>query len=181
MIVIGIIGGRASGKDTAARYIAEKLSGKHHAHSEILDDILNALAVNPDRGNTDKLFKFREVFGESWLINALNKKLITENAPVEVVTGIRFENELKNIRSFPNNKVIYIEADVKVRYERAQKRAQRSDEKLNTFEEFEAQEHNRVQMEIPILGAQADYKIHHDGTSEELYPKLDQILSDITK
>jgi len=181
MIVIGIIGGRASGKDTAARYIAGKFNGKHHAHSEILDDILKIMAVDPNRANTDKLFAFRATFGESWLINALNKKILDEDAPVEVITGIRFQNELDNIKNFPNHKTIYIEADPKVRYERIMKRVQRSDEQQLTLEQFMEKEKTPLQASIPELGTQADFKIHHDGTPEELYPKLDQILSDIIK
>jgi len=175
-MVIGIVGPKSAGKDTAAQYIAKKYGGIEHSHSEILDDVLTVLSLPNSRENTMKLVVFRDKFGENVLINALNKKIKNDDAQLEVITGIRFQNELDNIRSYPKNIVIFMDADLKVRYERQLQRFQRSDDKTMSYEDFVALEQRRTEKDISDLGAQADIKIFHNGTSEELYPKIDAAL-----
>src|SRR5258708_6745921 len=104
MMVIGIIGPKAAGKDTIANHIQNKLGGKVHRFAEILDDILEILALSISRENEVHLVHLRDVFGPDTLAKALHNKIKQENADVVIITGVRFQNELDSIRALPNNK-----------------------------------------------------------------------------
>lgn len=179
MLIIGIIGPKASGKETIAQYIAKKYAGKFHSHSEILTDVLDVLGLEHSRENEDKLFSLRQTFGPTVLTNALNKKIRAENAALQVVTGIRFQSELENIRSYPNNKVIFVDAPLELRYARQKSRVQKADDQTMTFERFEQQEHHETQLHIAELGKQADFHILNDEDQANLDAQIDDIMKKI--
>ncbi|MDB4940185.1 MAG: hypothetical protein JWO40_610 [Candidatus Doudnabacteria bacterium] len=176
MIVIGIIGAKASGKDTIAKYIAEKHSGKHHSHSEILEDLLKILVLPNSRENAIKLVSLRDVFGENVLINALNKKIKADDSNLEIITGIRFENELENIRKYPNNKIIFISSEIRTRFERQHKRNEKSDDQSTSFERFIELEQAITERNISSFADRADIVIENNGDQAELFVKVDQAL-----
>ncbi len=173
MLVIGIIGPKASGKETVAHYIERNYEAKAHAHSEILEDILNILHIPNTRMNLIRLVMLRKTFGPEILSHALAKKISTENAPVEVITGVRFQSEIDHIRSYPNNLLIYVDAPIEQRYNWQLKRFQKSDDAGMTFQEFSRQEEEETESGIKALGASADIKIDNIGTEAELFAKID--------
>jgi dephospho-CoA kinase len=179
MMVIGIVGSKASGKDTIARYIENKYSAAIHAHSEILEEILQVLFIPNSRDNTIKLVALRDVFGKDVLINALNKKIKSDQNSMVIVTGIRFENELQNIRNYPNNKIIFVTADLKLRYQRQHERNEKADDAKVSFDKFLEVENAVTERNVNTLGGLADYKIENNGSEEELYARVDQILKAI--
>ena len=178
MLVIGIVGPKAAGKDTAARYIAKKCAGKSHSHSEILNQILAILNLPNSRENAIKLVALRQKFGPEVLTKALNKKINDEQAQVEVITGIRFDSELANIRSYPNNKIIYIDSPSELRHERQLKRQERFDDTIS-YEEFIKIEKKETEVHIKELGEKADFKIENVGTEQEFLAKLDAIIKEL--
>jgi len=181
MIVIGLIGPKSVGKDTLARHIVSRYGGKNHAHSEILDQILRILKLPVTRENAIRLVALRKSFGESVLVDALNNRIKADNAELEVVTGIRYDTELKNIRSYPQNVVLYIDAPIEKRYAWQKGRHQRDDDKDQTFEEFTRLEKRETEIHIQELGAKADYLIVNDGDLDQLFAKVDQLLDKILK
>jgi dephospho-CoA kinase len=178
-LVIGIIGTKASGKETIANYIAKKYGGKAHSHSEILDDVLAVLNVRNSRSNEIKLVALRKTFGAEVLTGALNKKIRAENAPVTAITGIRFDSEYENIRCYPNNVIIYVEAPIEDRYQRQIKRKQKHDDHNMSFEEFADLEERETEIHIRELGEKADFKIKNNATAAELFTKIDDIMKKI--
>ncbi len=179
MFVIGVIGPKASGKETIAKYIADKFGGNLHSHSEILTDVLDVLGIEHSRENEMKLVAFRKHFGPNILTNALNKKIKEENSKLQVVTGIRFQSELDNIRSYPNNKLIYIDAPIELRYERQKQRTQKADDQTMSFERFKEIENFETEVGIRALGEQVDFKVFNDGDQEKLDQQLDGIMKQI--
>lgn len=176
MLVVGIIGPKASGKDTVARHLAEKYGGRHHSHSEILDDVLGALRIPNTRDNLIKLVALRKTFGEDVLTHALNRKIKNESGILQAITGIRFQNELDNIRNYPKHLILYIDAPLELRYERLSSRRQKSDDQTQTFEQFKEEEQKETEIHIKELGAQADVKIDNTGSEHELFAKIDQVI-----
>lgn len=179
MLVIGIIAPKASGKETVARYIAEKYMGKHHSHSEILDDVLDILRIPKSRENEMKLIVLRKTFGPNVLTNALNKKIKNEGVDVQVVTGIRFQSELDNIREYPKNKIIYLDAPLEKRYEWQLTRAEKADDANMTFEHFQELDERETERDIKKLGENADYKVSNDGDKDQLFAKIDAVMKEI--
>lgn len=179
MLVIGIVASKASGKETVARYIAAKYGGNHHSHSEILDDILDILGIAKSRDNEMKLVILRKTFGPNVLTKALNKKINQEAAPVQVVTGIRFQSELDNIRSYPQSKIIYLQAPVEKRYEWQIARAEKADDVGMSFGVFKELDQRETEKDICQLGETADYNISNDGDKEQLFARIDAIMKEI--
>jgi dephospho-CoA kinase len=180
ILVVGIVGPKASGKDTAARYLEKKYGACSHHYSEIYKQILSILDIPISRDSLIKLVDLRKAFGEDVLNNALNMRILEEGKAIEVVTGIRFDNELQNIRNFPKNVIIAIDSPIELRFERQTKRDLYADDK-NTLDYFIAMEQRETEIHIDRLSKNADYTIVNDGTFEELDQKIDQIMEKVLK
>ena len=179
MIVIGLIGPKAAGKDSIGSHIVKKYGGKKHSHSETLDEILHVLRIPNTRENVIRLVALRKNFGDDVLINALNKKIKLDHTDIIVVTGIRFENEFKNIRSYPKNAIIYVNAPPEQRYQRQSNRNYRADDPTMSYEEFLSLEKRETEIHIHNLGEKADFKILNTCSEQELFAKVDDIIKKI--
>jgi len=179
MIVIGIIGPKGAGKEAIAAHIARAYNGKMHSHSEILDEILHILRLPITRDNEIRLVALRKNFGPTVLTDALNKKIQTDNAAIEAITGIRYDSELDNIRAYPQNAVIFVDAPIRQRYEWQKQRDHKKDDSSMSFDEFEELEKRETEVNVAALGLKADYKIENDGTLEHLYSQVDAIIKQI--
>ena len=180
-MIIGIVGPKKVGKETVAKYLSIHHGFKTHSHSEVLREILGVLNQPLTRMNYIKLVSLRKTFGEDVLINALNKKIraALETHPV-VVTGVRYRNEFDNIKSYPESAVIYIDAPVEKRYEwQKNSEPDKSDDAIMSYDEFQSIELKETETGIAELGVLADYKIENTGTKEDLYRRVDQIITEI--
>lgn len=180
-MIIGIIGAKKVGKETVAKHLVHKFGFHSHSHSEILREILGILNQDLTRMNYIKLVALRKTFGEDVLINALNKRINSdlEKGPV-VITGIRFQNELDNIRAFPESKIIYITAPVEKRFEwQKQHGKDKSDDSSMEYAEFNRIESEETEVGIKELGVKADYHLENHGDRDELLQQVDQIITDI--
>ena len=180
MFVIGIIGSKGAGKDTLADHISKSFHTGHHSHSEIYHDTLKILKLPESRVNLIKLVELRKTFGENILINALNKKLSRDNKEIQILTGIRFQNELDNVRSFEKNLVIYIDAPMEQRFEWLKERGKYNDDSAG-YDEFTRLETEETEKHIQELGKQADYTIENTGDLSALFKRADEILKPILK
>jgi dephospho-CoA kinase len=174
--IIGLIGPKVSGKGTVAAHIEQKYGATVFHHSSILYQVLSMLSLPGTRENAIRLSALRKTFGEDTLINALNKKIAESESKLIVVTGIRFENELKNIRKYANNSVWYITAPLETRYARQCLRDEKDDDQTMSYEEFLKLESRITETEIENLGRQADISIDNQGSIEDLYKKCDEIM-----
>lgn len=179
MLVIGLVGPKAAGKETIAEYIAKRYIGRVHSHSEILDEILAILRIPNSRENEIKLVELRRTFGENTLIRGLNKKIKSEKGNLVCVTGIRFENEMNNIRSYPDNKIIYVDAPADIRFERIQKRGEKPDDSQMSYQKFIEIESQETEVHTKELGKKADFRIGNTGSTEQLYREIDGIMKQI--
>jgi dephospho-CoA kinase len=179
MKIIGITGPKIAGKETVARYIAERYNAAAHSHSEILYDILKVLELAGSRENAIRLVALRQTFGDDVLINALNKRITAEISEIVVVTGIRFQNELDNIRSYSQNTVISVNASLESRFLWQQRRFEKADDGSLNFDEFKALHQRVTELHVSELMPQADYHIENDGTLEDLYEKIDAVMENI--
>ncbi len=179
MIVVGIVGPRGAGKDTLAEHLAKKYNGKEHAHSEILYQILHILHLPGIRENAINLVNLRKVFGDNVLINALNERIKRDNADLEFITGIRFENEFKNIRNYPNSTIIYIDAPVELRFQWHLKNRQKTADRNLSFMEFLELEQRETEIYVKQLGEHADFKIENIHNQEDLFAAGEKIMQQI--
>jgi len=175
--IIGLIGSKVAGKGTVAACIKCKYGAEVLNHSDILYQILSMLSLPSTRENAIKLVALRKTFGEDTLINALNKKISEAKSKLIVVTGIRFENELANIRKYSQNAIWYIDAPLELRYERQCARRERDDDSTMSYEEFLKLESKITETGIEELGRKADIIIDNSGSLEDLYKKCDEAVT----
>ena len=175
-MIIGITGLFASGKDTVANYLASK-GFDHFSLSAILREEAKEQNIEPTRENLIALgSSLKEYEGH----DVLAKKSVEKISGNTVVTSIRHPREVIFFKNkFPDFKLIIVDADPKIRYERAVKRA-RSGDSIGTFEEFiitENEERGKGGgQEFDEVFKLTDIKINNDGNLDELYQNIDRVI-----
>lgn len=179
-MIIGLTGPISSGKDTVAIYL-KKYGFKHFSLSDELRSILKEKKIEPTRENLINWGnKLRKKYGTAYLAERILKK-IKGNA---VVSSIRNLGEIERLKKEKNFFLIGIDADPKIRFERAKKRNRLGD--VKTFKEFlekERKENNqkRYGQQLSLCLQKADYKIDNSKGLEELYGQVEQIFKEIAK
>lgn len=166
-ILIGLVGEKGSGKGTFAKVFTEYAGGatvERVGFSDFLKKGLTLWSLPDTRANLQKLaIAMNEAYGPDTLANAVRPSLAKHAADIVILDGVRLEADVRLVRSFPKNFLVYITADPHVRYERTRLRKEKEGEASATFEEFIAQEQVRTETLIPSIGKQADFSIVNNG------------------
>jgi len=176
MLIIGITGTNSSGKDTAAKFFAEK-GFDSFSLSDILREEAKKRGVEENRDNLQGIGnELREKFSTGYLAQETLKKIKRD----AIVTSIRHSDEVKTLEQAQNFFLIAIDAPIRLRYERARKRQGTQD--TIDFETFQKQEAKEFQksgsgQQLGKCMEMANYKFENDGTKEELYQKLEDSLN----
>ena len=177
-IIIGIVGEIASGKGAITKYVLEKYQATEYRFSDILRDILERVHLDVVRKNLASLsLGLREYYGQDILAYALAQDIKNDNGQLIVLDGIRREADLKYLKEMDNFVLVYVEADMKLRYERLIGRNEKQDDKMKTFEEFKNDHKLETETTIKELKNIADVTIDNNGTLEELYGQVDKIIN----
>jgi len=151
-IIIGISGEPGAGKDTVKEYLVERYGAESLGFSLVLKDILNRLSLELCRANYAALAEaLRSSFGENILATVLAGDVAKMSAAVVVIDGIRKFGELDELRKLPNFHFIFVETDLKVRYERIKNRGTKTDDTSKTFEEFVRDHEHAADREVRTL------------------------------
>ena len=178
-IILGFVGDLASGKGTLAKYLQEKYHCNTYRFSTMLRDILNRIYVENSRENLQLISKIlRENFGQDVMSNVIAKDVERDENDLVIVDGIRRPTDITYLQNLEGFHLIYITAESKTRWERMVKRQENPDEKDKTFEQFLLDEQAEADMLIKELGGKAEKTINNDGTIEELYSQIENILAD---
>ncbi len=178
MIVFGITGHPAAGKDTMADYMITKGFQKY-TMGDVLREEMRSLGLPLDRVSMNKYGSERKkVSGNDYLCFEILKRIKGNS----VIPGVR---STKEVETFKENlgdsfKMVYIEAPIEKRFEWAQDRNREGDN--ITFEQFKEQEerernHESGSHEVDRVINISEIKISNDGTKEELYKKVDELIN----
>lgn len=179
-MIIGLVGEKLAGKDTVANYLVDKYNAAHFRFTHILDAILEELALPISRKNEIEVgLALRKVFGQHVLVNALEQRVRKSLSSYRVVNGIRMD-EMDIVKSW-GAKIIYITAPADIRFARYQTRHEKADDAVMNFQEFQDQDKELTEVNIPDLGKRADFRIDNVGTLKELDKKIEEVLSQIGK
>lgn len=177
-IIVGLSGEMASGKGTVAQYITEKYNASSYRFSTILRDVLNRLHIKQTRGNISKISTIlRENFGEDLFAKTMAEDVKKDKNDFIVIDGIRRPEDIVHLREIPEFKFIYVEADMKKRYERIIQRDDNVDDKNKTFEEFEREHQLETELQIKGLKQCADFILDNNGTMEDLHREINNIIN----
>jgi len=183
-IVIGLIGEKGAGKGTVAEYLIEKYGAVHYGTSKILRRTLEDLHVSVTRDNLVKLaLVLKEGYGPSIIIDSLIQDMEKNGSDIIIADGIRMHGDVEPFcRKYGKSFfLVYVTADLKLRFERTKARKEKEGEDKATFEQFLEEEGKLTEVSIHEIGKQADFKLNNNGTSKELVAQVENMIGKITK
>lgn len=181
-LILGIAGEMGSGKGTIAKYLTLEHAGNTHRFSTILRDVLDRIHVEQSRDNLQSLSTIlRKKFGEDILAKAIYHDTQKDGKNLVIIDGVRRMSDIAYLRELSYFKLIYVKAEIEKRYERIAKRGENSDDGKKTFEEFKKDQEKESESQINNLMDYADYIIDNNGTFEDLYKQIDDIIEENLK
>ncbi|MDQ1284337.1 MAG: hypothetical protein QG620_685 [Patescibacteria group bacterium] len=181
-IVIGLIGEKGAGKGTVAEYLIKKYGAVHYGTSKILRRTLEDLHVSVTRDNLVKLaLVLKEGYGPSIIIDSLIQDMEKNGSDIIIADGIRMHGDVEPFRKKYGKSffLVYVTADLKLRFERTKARKEKDGEDKATFEQFLEEEGKLTEVSIHEIGKQADFKLLNNGTSEELIGQVEEMVKSI--
>lgn len=176
-VIFGFIGPMAAGKGTACQYLMQKYNAGYVRFSSILRDILARVYIPENRENLQAISTaMRQTFGDDLLAKATANDVQGLNSAIVAVDGVRRLPDIKHLVELPNFHLVAIDADIKTRHERITMRRENPDDANKTFEQFKADNEREAEQQIANLMQQADIKIDNNGTLEDLYRQLDEVV-----
>jgi dephospho-CoA kinase len=178
MKVVGAVGQIGSGKDTVIKYISKRFSIPTISIGDIAREIARKEGLPATRENLQKITEKRfEEFGRSYFIEQTVRRLRHESKDKMLITGIRAPIDVATLRrNFQEDFVlICVLADERTRFQRLLKRAEARDPK--TWREFLKQDEAEERIfQLTKTCKQADYVVDNNGTAEELFQRVDEII-----
>lgn len=181
-IIIGFVGKLCAGKGFAISYLVEKHG---FISSSCSDRIREEIRKNGDEVTRERLQetggKLRQEFGPSVLAKKTIDDLSQKGVEKAVVDSIRATEEVELLKTIPNFYLIAVNADTKLRFDRMIARKRGESDPI-TFEEFQKTEERDLKgdgRDIEGCINMADFQIQNNGTEEELYQKLEEVLQKI--
>lgn len=177
-LILGFAGEMASGKGTATKHVVEKYGAASQRFSTMLRDILDRLYLLHVRENMSSLSTIlRHNFGEDVLAKVIAKDVERDEHDYIVIDGVRRIEDIKYLRQLPHFRFVYIEADMRKRYDRIVVRRENPDDSKKTFEQFQKEHELETETQIRGLKVNADFVIDNDGNLDGLYAQIDNIIN----
>lgn len=181
MIILGITGLPASGKDTIGDYLAQKGFSKFNM-SDVIREEMRSLYLPVDRTSMQNYMQEkRKAFGNDYLCDAIVKKVTDKT----IISGIRNRDEINAFKKSLGNNflIVAVNSPIERRYESIKQRNREGDN--ITFEQFKLEEEKESYnssggLEIKKVMEMADFSINNDGTKDDLYKKVDELISKLT-
>lgn len=179
-LILGITGEMGSGKGTIAKHVVAEHKGSAHRFSTILRDILDRIYIEQSRDNMQNLSTMlRKAFGEDLLAKGMFHDAENDKQhDIVVIDGVRRMADIAYLKELPNFKLIYVDVDIRLRYERIVKRGENPNDADKSFEEFKKQQEDESESQIRDLKNYANKVVDNNGTFPELYKQIDDIIKE---
>ncbi len=181
-IIIGIAGEIVSGKDTVTHYLENRYGARIFFLSDPLRDVLDRLHLAQTRENLTRVSgAIRTEFGDNILSHSIASDAANDPPSFVVIDGVRRQSDIEAVKELPEFSLLYVEADIKTRYERIVRRRQNADDETKTFEDFQKDHLLETEIGISALRSEARFIINNDGSLEDLYSQVDDIVAELQK
>ena len=181
-LILGFVGPIASGKEAAKKYLEKKYNTSGHRFSTMLRDILNRIYTPINRQNMQDLsLDLRNRFGSDILARVIAEDVKNDTHDVIIVDGIRRMDDIVNLKNVEGFYLIGIEAKEEIRYERMKLRNENVGDNQKTFADFITDGKGEAELEIPTVMNNARFTINNDGTFEDLYKQIEEIINSLNK
>jgi dephospho-CoA kinase len=177
-IILGFTGLMACGKGTAAKYLKEKYGADTFRFSTMLRDVLDRLYLPQSRENFQIISPLlRETFGQDLMAKVIAKDVESADSKIIAIDGMRRPADIEYLKKISGFRMVAIEVDAKVRYERLKVRAENPGDAEKTWEQFQKEHEAETEIYIPELMKQADVVIDNNSSLEDLYKQLDKLVN----
>ncbi|MDP2708705.1 MAG: AAA family ATPase [bacterium] len=176
-IIIGLTGEICAGKGTVVKYLEKKHGATSYRFSTMLRDLLGRLYLPVSRENMQNISTaIRQHLGEDIMAKVIAEDVKNDDNRVIVVDGVRRVPDIKYLREVPGFKLVRLVANPKTRYDRLIARKENPGDETKTYEQFLADHKKEADNQVPIVMTQADLEINNNGSLEDLYRQVDQII-----
>lgn len=179
-LIIGLVGQSGCGKGTVTDLLRAEYGAGYFRFSALLGDILDQLAIEKSRDRLIDLSNtLREKFGEDVLSYAIERDALNAPQKVVIIDGIRRVEDIVALEPLPLFKLIAIDVDPKLRFERMKKRGEKVGEENMTWETFIAQGNTPTEVTVPFVMKRAWRTLPNNGTREELITSVHDLMKDL--
>jgi dephospho-CoA kinase len=175
---MGVTGENGSGKGSFSDALISLASGSSIKltkvkFSDVLFKTLGDWNIPATRSNLQDLALIMEKqYGEGSLTRATAEFVDKIKSDVIIVEGVRWNSDVRMIRSFKANAIVYITASPKIRFERMRKRKEKVGESSLTYKQFLKEDGAKNETYIKKIGKKADFKIENDGSVKDFEKKV---------
>ncbi len=181
-IIFGLVGQMSSGKDTVANYIVEKYGGVSVSFSKPLRDILDRLYMPHTRENMSFLAQsLIDRFGGDILSKTIATEIARSDKSIFILPNIRRESDYLHLKDNPGFILVGINTEIRTCYERMVGRNQNPDDITKTWEQFQKDLQLSTEVDIAGLVEKAPVKLDNNGTFQDLYKQVDEMVSNYLK
>jgi dephospho-CoA kinase len=178
--IIALAGEIACGKGTVAKYLIEKHGAKSLRFSDCLRDVAKRMYLDPSRETYQTISTFfREKFGENTLSKVIFEDAKNSDADLLLLDGVRRPSDITYLKEMPGFKLVYIDIDPEIAFERIIKRCENTDEAGKTYEQFLKDREQEAESQIRGLKDIADFVVENNQGEKELIEGVDNILKQI--
>ncbi len=181
-IILGLTGQIACGKGVIKNFLIKEYKASDYRFSTILRDVLIRLNIEQSRANIQKMSTMlRQNFGEDLLAKAMAKDVNEDKHHFIVIDGIRRLADIKYLRKVDGFFLISVDASEKIRHQRVIERNENKGDDKKTFKAFLKDQQEESESEIPKTMHKADFKIDNNGTWEDLWKQIHQLVKKINE
>ncbi len=181
-IIIGLTGQIACGKGVIKKFLIEKYKASDYRFSTILRDVLIRLDIEQSRENIQNMSTLlRQTFGEDILAKVMAKDAKKDDHHFIVIDGIRRMADIKYLREVDGFFLVSVEASEELRHQRVIERNENPGDDVKTFEDFIKDQNAESESQIPETMSNADFTINNNGTWDELWEQIHQLVKKINE
>lgn len=181
-LILGFTGKLASGKAVCQNYLNDKYNSDSFRFSTALRDVLDRLYIPISRTNLQDLsLALRHTFGSNILAEVISEDAKNSQKDIVVIDGIRRLDDISKLKNLPGFKLISIDANPQLRYERMKKRNENKGDSEKSYAQFEEDGQREAELQIPEVMAQADFHLDNNGDLKQLYQGIDRIIEGLNK
>jgi len=174
-LIIGITGHIGSGKTTVGRYLESSHAFQYLRYSAVLSDWLA-----PDSESKGHLQKVGWEVMAGGMQAELNRRLIAQirGEGDVAVDGLRHPLDYETLRNsfLLSFRLLFIDSPSQLRFERLNAKGKYAD-----FASFQLADSHPVERQIDSLRVNAALMIHNDGSLQDLYAIVDEVVSRFRK
>ena len=121
----------------------------------------------------------REGYGQDSIARIAKTEIENSGSRISIIDGVRRLEDIGPFLELPNFFLIYVDADVRMRYERIVQRAENSGDAEKSYEAFLEEEQGETEVSIQSLRTVASFHLKNETTEADFMGEIDQIIEEI--